>query len=169
MPSCSRSHRPRRRRLDWRAFTAEREAEWVEFVSECTKFDTEIAGEIAKEKFTLAELDEEEQNLDRLKRWYRDLRARDLFGAPSARESWPRAMKECAERWRTTPSGCTKRASTSDRGRRAQVGSVGSGGLARVDRDEVNTQAQRPSRKWLTSCGPTSSLGSTPSSAACWW
>jgi hypothetical protein len=65
-------------------FTAEREAEWAEFVSECDKFEHEIAGEIAKEKFTLAELDEEEQNLDRLRRWYRELRARDLYGAPSA-------------------------------------------------------------------------------------
>jgi hypothetical protein len=53
-------------------------------LSECGGFDAEIAGEIAKEKFTLAELDEEEQNLDRLKRWYRELRHRDLFGARSA-------------------------------------------------------------------------------------
>jgi hypothetical protein len=65
-------------------FTAEREAEWTEFVSECDKFDAEVAGEISKEKFTLAELDEEEQNLERLRRWYRELRARDLYGAPSA-------------------------------------------------------------------------------------
>jgi hypothetical protein len=78
------------------AFTAEREAEWVEFVSECGKFDAEIAGEIAKEKFTLAELDEEEQNLDRLKRWYRELRARDLFGAPTAPGA-ERRLKTCEE------------------------------------------------------------------------
>jgi hypothetical protein len=78
------------------AFTAEREAEWGEFVSECTKFDTEIAREIANEKFTLAELDEEEQNLDRLKRWYRELRARDLFGAPTAPAA-ERRLKTCEE------------------------------------------------------------------------
>jgi hypothetical protein len=78
------------------AFTAEREAEWVEFVSECGKCDAEIAGEIAKEKFTLAELDEEEQNLDRLKRWYRELRARDLFGAPTASVAEQR-LKTCED------------------------------------------------------------------------
>ncbi len=78
------------------AFTAEREAEWTEFVSECDKFDAEIAGEIAKEKFTLAELDEEEQNLDRLKRWYRELRGRDLFGAAAAPVA-ERRLKACEE------------------------------------------------------------------------
>jgi hypothetical protein len=35
-------------------------------------------------KFTLAELEEEEQSLERLRRWYRDIRARDVFGAPDA-------------------------------------------------------------------------------------
>lgn len=78
------------------AYTAEREAEWVEFVSECGKFDAEIAREIATRKFTLAELDEEEQNLDRLKRWYRELRRRDLFGAPTAPVA-ERRLKACVE------------------------------------------------------------------------
>jgi len=78
-------------------FTGEREAEWVEFVDECAKFDSEIAREICKKKFTLAELDEEEQNLDRLKRWYRELRARDLFGARSAPIAQTR-LKESEER-----------------------------------------------------------------------
>lgn len=77
-------------------YVAEREEEWGEFVSECTKFDAEIASEVAKEKFTLAELDEEEQNLDRLRRWYREIRSRDIFGAPSA-ELAERRLKECAE------------------------------------------------------------------------
>jgi hypothetical protein len=77
-------------------FTAQREAEWGEFVSDCGKYETELAGEIAKGKLTLAELDEEEQSLDRLRRWYRTIRARDLFGAPSATTAEWR-LKECAE------------------------------------------------------------------------
>jgi hypothetical protein len=77
-------------------FTVEREADWVEFVDECGKFDAEIDREIAKKKFTLVELDEEEQNLDRLKRWYRELRARDLYGAPTAVAA-ERCLKECEE------------------------------------------------------------------------
>ena len=77
-------------------FTDQREAEWGEFVSDCGKYETELAGEIAKGKLTLAELDEEEQSLDRLRRWYRTIRARDLFGAPSAATA-ERRLKECTE------------------------------------------------------------------------
>jgi ChrB-like protein len=77
-------------------YTAEREAEWAEFCSECGKAEAELAGEFAKEKFTLAELEEEEHNLDRLRRWYRELRAKDLFGAPSAAMGEAR-LKTCTE------------------------------------------------------------------------
>jgi hypothetical protein len=77
-------------------FTAEREAEWVEFVSECAKCETELRGEFDKQKFTLAELDEEEQNLDRLRRWYRDLRAKDVYGGPTAPAA-EQTLKQCAE------------------------------------------------------------------------
>jgi hypothetical protein len=77
-------------------FTAQREDEWGEFLSDCGKYETELAGEIAKGKLTLAELDEEEQSLDRLRRWYRTIRARDLFSAPSAPVA-ERRLKECTE------------------------------------------------------------------------
>jgi len=75
-------------------FTGQREAEWGEFLSDCGKYETELASEVAKGKLTLAELDEEEQSLDRLRRWYRTIRARDLFGAPSAPVA-ERRLKEC--------------------------------------------------------------------------
>jgi hypothetical protein len=77
-------------------FTAQREAEWGEFLSDCSKYQAELAGEVAKGKLTLAELDEEEQSLDRLRRWYRTIKARDLFGAPSAAAA-ERRLKECAQ------------------------------------------------------------------------
>jgi hypothetical protein len=78
-------------------FNGEREAEWAEFLAECTKFEGEIDKEIRVEKFTTAELDEEEQNLERLRRWFRELRARDLFGAGSQPEAEQR-LKVCTER-----------------------------------------------------------------------
>lgn len=68
-------------------YTEAREAEWAEFLSECDKYRAEIEGEIAKEKFTLAELDEEEQSLERLRRWHRQLSLRDVFGAPSSADA----------------------------------------------------------------------------------
>jgi hypothetical protein len=76
-------------------FTAERSADWVEFLSECGKFEQEIAKEIQIGKFTLAELEEEEQSLERLRRWHRDITARDVFIAPEAAEAAPRLMR-CA-------------------------------------------------------------------------
>jgi len=79
-------------------FTAERQDEWVEFVADCGKFDAEIDKEIDKGKFTLAELEEEDQSLERLRRWHRDLKARDVFGAPSAADADVQ-LKHCAERF----------------------------------------------------------------------
>jgi hypothetical protein len=78
-------------------FTDDRQAQWVEFVADCGKFDAEIDREIATGKFTLAELDEEEHSLDRLRRWHRELRARDIFGAPAVAEA-DQALKHCAVR-----------------------------------------------------------------------
>jgi hypothetical protein len=68
-------------------YTAAREAEWGEFLADCGKFDAEIKREIAKKKLTLAELEEEEQSLDRLRRWHRELALRDVMGAPSAAQA----------------------------------------------------------------------------------
>jgi hypothetical protein len=78
-------------------YTAAREAEWAEFVAECGKYDAEIDKEIRTGKLTLAELDEEEQSLERLRRWYRELKVRDLFGAPSAGQA-EQDLKDCTER-----------------------------------------------------------------------
>ncbi len=61
------------------AFTAARAEEWAEFVDDCEKFEDEIAREIAKSKFTFGELEEEEQGLERLGRWYRELKSRDVL------------------------------------------------------------------------------------------
>ena len=77
-------------------FTEAREGEWTEFLSECGKFEAEIEKEIRTAKFATAELDEEEQNLDRLRRWFRELRGRDVFVAPS-QETAERRLKGCAE------------------------------------------------------------------------
>lgn len=68
-------------------YTAAVEAEWQEFLSDCDKYEAELDRELASEKFTLAELEEEEQSLERLRRWHRALNMRDRFGAASAGEA----------------------------------------------------------------------------------
>lgn len=71
-----------------------REEERTEFLAECGKFEAEIASEIRRKKFTSAELDEEEQNYDRLVRWHRDLTRKSFFPVASAPEA-ERRLKEC--------------------------------------------------------------------------
>jgi hypothetical protein len=78
-------------------FTAGREDEWREFIGECAKYEAELDREIRDGKFTMAELDEEEQSLERLRRWYRELKLRDLFGAPSADQA-EGDLKRCQAR-----------------------------------------------------------------------
>lgn len=68
-------------------FTAARRDEWAELVADCGKFEAEIEREIVKDKLTFAELEEEEQSMARLRRWQRDLVARNPFPAPEAQEA----------------------------------------------------------------------------------
>lgn len=79
-------------------FTVAREDDWAEFLSDCAKYEAELDKEIRIKKFTLAELEEEEQSLERLRRWHRDLRARDVFGANNS-EPAAAALRHCAARF----------------------------------------------------------------------
>jgi len=79
-------------------YSAAREEEWAEFNSDCGKYLVELEKEERIGKYTLAELEEEEQSLDRLRRWYRELRSRDLLGTPSTTQS-ATALKLCEERF----------------------------------------------------------------------
>ena len=76
------------------AFTAVRVDEWAEFSADCAKFEIKIAREIQKRKFTFAELEEEEQSLERLRRWYRDLKRRDVLQLPEAKAADAR-LRSC--------------------------------------------------------------------------
>ena len=78
-------------------FNDARHDEWNEFVRDCAKFEAEIDKELALKKLTLAELEEEEQSLERLRRWYRELKTRDVFGSEHGTEAEQR-LKDCVER-----------------------------------------------------------------------
>lgn len=75
-----------------------REQEWSEFDADCGKYLAELDKEERLGKYTLAELEEEEQSLDRLRRWYRELRSRELIGIPATTDS-ATALKHCEERF----------------------------------------------------------------------
>ena len=75
-----------------------RRDEWAEFDADCGKYLDELAKEERLGKYTLAELEEEEQSLDRLRRWYRELRTRDLIGTPEVADASAR-LKDCEARF----------------------------------------------------------------------
>lgn len=66
-----------------RAWNHARDAEYAELTDKCTKYLAEIEHEFAIEKFTHAELEEEEAELDKLQRWHGRISARDLHQAPA--------------------------------------------------------------------------------------
>jgi vacuolar-type H+-ATPase subunit I/STV1 len=64
------------------AWNEARDDEYRELAGQCAKFLAEIDHEFEIEKFTLAELDEEEAELDKLQRWHERIQRLDIHGAP---------------------------------------------------------------------------------------
>jgi hypothetical protein len=79
-------------------FTGARQADWAEFLAGCGKYEAELDQEIRIGKFTLAELEEGEKSLESLRRWHRDLQARDVFGAANAPEARAQ-LERCVTRF----------------------------------------------------------------------
>ncbi|MGH8573153.1 MAG: Chromate resistance protein ChrB, partial [Gammaproteobacteria bacterium] len=69
------------------AWNEARAAEYVELAAEAEKLVAEIDREFANEKFTLAELDEEEAELEKLKSRHERIRGRDVHGCDRAAEA----------------------------------------------------------------------------------
>ncbi|WP_424357591.1 Chromate resistance protein ChrB [Methanocella sp. MCL-LM] len=62
------------------AFNKNIDMDYTEFIDKCKDFLKEIETDIGQEKFTFAELDENEAELQKLVSWLRKIRARDYFG-----------------------------------------------------------------------------------------
>lgn len=62
-----------------RRFCADRSREYDEFAERCAAFLDEIGKETGAGKFTFAELEEGEQDLEKLARWLAKVQARDFF------------------------------------------------------------------------------------------
>jgi len=78
------------------AWNEARADEYGELAAECEKLVAEIDKEFAKEKFTLAELDEEEAELEKLRSWHERIRARDVHGSEAAADA-ETALEQAAE------------------------------------------------------------------------
>lgn len=76
-------------------FSAARDEEYGELLEQCEEFFREIDKEIARENFSFAEIEENEEELNKLKQWYAKIAARDAFGAP-LQEAAQSTLSECA-------------------------------------------------------------------------
>jgi acyl-CoA reductase-like NAD-dependent aldehyde dehydrogenase len=77
-------------------FNAARDEEYDEVVDETERFREEIERERRKGKFTFAELEDEESNLERLRKYLAQVETRDTFGAPG-RTRASAEVERCAE------------------------------------------------------------------------
>ena len=79
-----------------RAFNAARDDEYEEIVDRCQDFLKEIEKEYAAEHFTYAELEENDEDLVKLRNWFAKVHARDVLGA-TGREATQVALQRCEQ------------------------------------------------------------------------
>lgn len=77
-------------------FNSIRDEEYREFNHECDKYLKELDKEISIEKFTFAELEEEEEELLKLLSWQKKIEARDQFNAAESESA--RKKREIIEK-----------------------------------------------------------------------
>lgn len=74
-------------------FKADRDAEYREFLGKCDDFDAEIAKETRDEHFTYAELEENDEDLKKLRSWLVKIGKLDFYGATLAEEAATRLAR----------------------------------------------------------------------------
>lgn len=77
-------------------FKADRDEQYKEFLGRCADFEKEIAKEIAINKFTYAELEEEDTDLKKLQGWLEKIKKLDFYGAPLAAKAATR-LRACED------------------------------------------------------------------------
>jgi DNA-binding transcriptional regulator PaaX len=75
-------------------FQSARDDEYEEIVDKCQDFLAELDKEYRAEHFTYAELEENEEDLVKLRNWFAKITDRDVFGAPG-REPTVAALARC--------------------------------------------------------------------------
>lgn len=75
-------------------FRADRDEEYTEFHERCLEFLAEIEKESRKQKYTFAELEENEQDLQRLVNWLEKIQKRDFIGGEDAQKALG-ALEKC--------------------------------------------------------------------------
>lgn len=76
-------------------FRSDRDEAYQEFIERCNGFEDEIARESAAGKFTYAELEENDEDLKKLRTWFEKIRKLDFYGASLGAEANDR-LGHCA-------------------------------------------------------------------------
>lgn len=77
-------------------FNRVRDEEYQEFLDKCDDYFREIEKETARENFTFVELEENEDEYNKLIEWLKKITRRDFFGAP-LKEKAEEALQKCKE------------------------------------------------------------------------
>lgn len=78
-------------------FNRARDEEYEEIIDRCEDFFKEIDKEISMKHFTYAELEENEEDFEKLKKWFEKVKERDFFGAALAARA-EEILNQCQER-----------------------------------------------------------------------
>ena len=78
------------------AFVTARNEEYAEIIDKCEDFLRQVQKEYDENHFTYAELEENEEDLVKLKNWFAKILERDAFGA-SGRPATERALETCEQ------------------------------------------------------------------------
>lgn len=78
------------------AYNAARDDEYEEIVDKCADFRGQLDKEYAAEHFTYAELEENDEDLTKLRNWFAKVTARDTLGA-AGRDTVVAALAHCEE------------------------------------------------------------------------
>lgn len=74
-------------------FRADRDEAYREVIERCEGFEAEIARESAAGKFTYAELEENDEDLKKLRSWFEKIRKLDFYEAPQGPEAAERVAR----------------------------------------------------------------------------
>lgn len=68
-------------------FRSDRDEQYRELIAKCDDFEAEIARERAIEHFSYAEIEENEEDLKKLRTWFAKIKALDFYDAPLAKQA----------------------------------------------------------------------------------
>ncbi|SDL83785.1 Chromate resistance protein ChrB [Nonomuraea jiangxiensis] len=77
-------------------YNAARDDEYEEILDKCADFHEGVAKEVRARHYTYGELEENEEDLTKLKGWYAKVKARDVLGAARGKEV-VKALDDCAK------------------------------------------------------------------------